>query len=902
MGIHLGSQPPPKYLKPQRIEQEVQIREKVKEKLSSVLRKRYIGKGTVHSLTSYFAVPKGTEDIRMVYDASASGLNEVLWAPGFTLPSASSLLDLLTVDSWMSDLDMGEQFLNFPLHPTLQKFCGIDLRPYFGSLTDPTMWYRWTRCMMGLKTSPYFSIQGTLLGEEVAFGDPMEVSNPMHWSEVQLNLPGSDNYDPKHPWVSRITSTGRMAGAIPRYVDDMRPVGHSEEHCWQVTHRATSMFSYLGLQVTARKTRPPSPQPGPWAGTIAFAHPEGIGVTCMPEKWLKGKTLLNDLTMELQTNEHLQHKSLEKFRGFFIHLARTYPVITPFLKGVHLTLDGWRPHRDAEMWKQPHHEWDESSLLHASSSAPDRVTPAPRLADDIQCLQALLQPMRPPIRMIRASKRFVAVYGFVDASAAGFGSSFTLPCGAVLFRHGLWGRDSDSLSSNFRELANLVDAIEEGVQSSELDHAELFIYTDNTTAEGAYYRGNSSNRLLFQLVLRLHLLEMQASLQLHIVHIAGTRMIVQGTDGLSRGLVFNRAFSHSHDASFRVPLHLSALDRSPPPPLLAWVRSWCPDPFINPLSPAEWFTLGHGRAGFTLNIDGIKVPQESTGHWLLWVPPPAAARTALDELAISRHKRPWINHVFACSRLFTSQWRRPSYKLADFIFEVPAGTRPFWPSSMHEPLTNSFWTWARPCAHCGRPCRPLNGVFCANFATPRMHWSPCKNVWHGKCYTPHPTDHFYHHVETDDDGFDWRPDSDLTRHQEARDGDNLTTPFQCDLCSFRNLQQRDPNPTLAQDTLLLCCIRRANLDAVWGRESQTVSATLRSAKQLIRLWEKAGLAPQFPPPPPGAFSGAGFVRVRSGSSHAIEKPGTRTVQYNIPTIRNHKEAACILLKYIHGIG
>jgi hypothetical protein len=93
----------------------------------------------------------------------------------------------------MSDMDMGEQFLNFPLHPDLQECCGIDLRPYFSDTPGPTMWLCWTRCMMGLKSSPYFSIKATHLGEEVAFGDPADINNPLQWKSVRLNLPGPPN-------------------------------------------------------------------------------------------------------------------------------------------------------------------------------------------------------------------------------------------------------------------------------------------------------------------------------------------------------------------------------------------------------------------------------------------------------------------------------------------------------------------------------------------------------------------------------------------------------------------------------------------------------------------------------------------------------------------------------------
>ncbi len=36
----------------------------------------------------------------------------------------------------MGDLDMGEQFLNFPMHPDLQVFCGIDVQLYLGKGTE----------------------------------------------------------------------------------------------------------------------------------------------------------------------------------------------------------------------------------------------------------------------------------------------------------------------------------------------------------------------------------------------------------------------------------------------------------------------------------------------------------------------------------------------------------------------------------------------------------------------------------------------------------------------------------------------------------------------------------------------------------------------------------------------
>jgi hypothetical protein len=64
-------------------------------------------------------------------------------------------------------------------------------------------------------------------------------------------------------------------------------------------------------------------------------------------------------------------------------------------------------------------------------------------------------------------------------------------------------RTSGCLWSNFWELSNHTEAIELGVGSGRLQDCELFIYTDNSTAKAAYYKGNSDSRELFELVVRL---------------------------------------------------------------------------------------------------------------------------------------------------------------------------------------------------------------------------------------------------------------------------------------------------------------------------------------------------------------------------------------------------------------
>ena len=74
---------------------------------------------------------------------------------------------------------------------------------------------------------------------------------------------------------------------------------------------------------------------------------------------------------------------------------------------------------------------------------------------------------------MRGKAVLTAIYGFGDASSGGFGSSIERP-GGIGLRYGIWGRDVDNESSNFRELKNLVEAVEEEAREGRLHGTELW--------------------------------------------------------------------------------------------------------------------------------------------------------------------------------------------------------------------------------------------------------------------------------------------------------------------------------------------------------------------------------------------------------------------------------------------
>jgi hypothetical protein len=113
---------------------------------------------------------------------------------------------LRTVDenSFMGDMDIGEMFLNFILHESMQALCGIDLTEFFGKSDKSTgkktlLWEKRVRAAMGLKSSPYQAVQGILVAKEVILGNRTDSGNVFRWDDVRMNLPGAANYDQALP-------------------------------------------------------------------------------------------------------------------------------------------------------------------------------------------------------------------------------------------------------------------------------------------------------------------------------------------------------------------------------------------------------------------------------------------------------------------------------------------------------------------------------------------------------------------------------------------------------------------------------------------------------------------------------------------------------------------------------
>ena len=311
-----------------------------------------------------------------------------------------------------------------------------------------------------------------------------------------------------------------------------------------------------------------------------------------------------------------------------------------------------------------------------AEGAPDWVQPVERLQGDVEALLELCSNSTLSRRRVKVDSINSVFNIGGDASKVGYRSVAQQKTRRekpvkTFNRVGFWVESiRDGKRCKWKELRNCVGSIEQGVMEGRLQGCKVFMFTDNSAVERAFYNGTSSDKHLFELVLRLRKTAMQEELIVHVIHIAGTRMIKMSIDGLSRGDTHEGVAAGRNIVEF-MDLHKDAFTRSPSLQDW-WQETWREDLWgkLHELSKEEWFTH-YAEMG---QVESV-----------FWLPPPAAADVCVKQLAFWRqHSLFGHAHVFICPRLFTCLWRKQLGKVCDILIKVPIlclervwGTYPF---------------------------------------------------------------------------------------------------------------------------------------------------------------------------------------------------------------------------------
>jgi hypothetical protein len=109
-----------------------------------------------------------------------------------------------------------------------------------------------------------------------------------------------------------------------------------------------------------------------------------------------------------------------------------YKPLTPFLMGLYMTIDGWRPGRDEEGWRLREAEMAASreSDEEGGSEEPPPLGPLQPpglvkavtiLLPDLEVMLMVTEAEEPPLRRVRAKSKLNILYCYGDASGRGFG-------------------------------------------------------------------------------------------------------------------------------------------------------------------------------------------------------------------------------------------------------------------------------------------------------------------------------------------------------------------------------------------------------------------------------------------------------------------------------------------------
>jgi hypothetical protein len=120
---------------------------------------------------------------------------------------------------------------------------------------------------------------------------------------------------------------------------------------------------------------------------------------------------------------------------------------------------------------------------------------------------------------------------------------------------------------------------------------------------------------------------------------------------------------------------------------------------------------------------------------------------------------------------------------------------------------------------------------------------------------------------------------------QARAGDHLMTPFQCDECHFQNIMGRNPSVLEPKDSEILEYIRRATLDAFWDRSNSTVNSNRRAAHKLESFGESLGLPSMAPPMGPFPLRDDAGMRIAIGILNRSLDPGSHEEYVQWATFR-----------------
>jgi hypothetical protein len=234
---------------------------------------------------------------------------------------------------------------------------------------------------------------------------------------------------------------------------------------------------------------------------------------------------------------------------------------------------------------------------------------------------------------------------------------------------GVWSPRVYRFTSNWKEMRTLLTTLEQAKaqRRQDISGVTFFYFTDNTTTYFAVTSGSSTAPSLHDMVEKIKQLELELDIVLEVVHVPGTTIITEGTDGLSRGIWI----SALHDKPNRRELLAEIFAPVPfTPEVGQWVMHEVGFPLLTPWHHRSWDL--EWRAGNIFDRLTIWAPPSEVALQLLY---------ALLQLYVERPLTTPMIHILP--RVIQRRWSRASRH----VLEIGCYPRNTLPLVHHSSLT-----------------------------------------------------------------------------------------------------------------------------------------------------------------------------------------------------------------------
>jgi hypothetical protein len=229
---------------------------------------------------------------------------------------------------------------------------------------------------------------------------------------------------------------------------------------------------------------------------------------------------------------------------------------------------------------------------------------------------------------------------FGDGSGMGTGGTIQYPDEPMKMWTGAWSPRVWHFSSNWKELRTLLATLQHAEKDNKpIGGSTLFYFTDNLVTYYIVSSGSSCSPELHRLIVAIKTLEQKLDIVLEAVHVPGTSIITQGTDGLSRG-IWCSPLHDRPDQKVILELVFAPIPHSPQ--LTAWA---CREAHVSPpvrYHHVDWASNWH--------------PRQVIGKHTIWTSPPEIAAQLLYDLLTCYIADP-LNTSFMCLLLWVLQRR-----------------------------------------------------------------------------------------------------------------------------------------------------------------------------------------------------------------------------------------------------